>query len=320
MKKILWIFASAILLSNLFISTGCGDDTTTTKLGPLVSVTSSASLTVEPGAEYTVTVKGEKGDGALSSLKIQEDGALISIDRVVDVDNTGGGSNTNLVTGTSVDGFTWDIKLEAPAAEADYTITFILEDANGLTDNVDVALTVKKAATALTNTIKGSNIQLWNQAGPAGRGGIDLDDGSSTGTKLSNSGDPTIDQSYLDAELRDMGIDSLAGSGDNWRRRVASINGTNVRFAGNTSSLTDFNFDNIVSKEAVKDLYDKATDLSATLPNWGSFKVSNKVAEGDIFVVYKSSNSTYYLVVVNSIVETTTLADNTDHYVVSIKY
>ena len=146
---------------------------------------------------------------------------------------------------------------------------------------------------------------------PRGEGAIDLDNGGSTGTSDGN------------AELRDMGIDSLAGSGNNWRRRIGGINGTTVRYAGNIG----VDFGAVASKEAIVALYNDAAELTTAstisdgnIDVWGDFKVSDTVNVGDVFVVYKSSSATYYLVVVNSVTENTTLGDNTDKYNVSIKY
>ena len=79
-------------------------------------------------------------------------------------------------------------------------------------------------------------------------------------------------------------------------------------------------FDKVASKESIVSYYDNAADLTGTLPNWGTFKVSEKVNEGDVFAVYKSDGSVYYLVKVDVITETTALMDNTDNYRVSIKY
>jgi hypothetical protein len=122
-----------------------------------------------------------------------------------------------------------------------------------------------------------------------------------------------------------MGIDSLAGSGDNWRRRIGGINGTEVRYVGNTSSSAEFA--SVASKEAIVAAFDGGDDLITAstiatdhLDVWGNFKVSEVVSQGDVFAIYKSSSNTYYLVVVNNVVETTNLGDNTDHYNVSIKY
>jgi hypothetical protein len=306
MKKILWIFSSALLLSVAVFTTGCGEDDTTTDLSPIISITAGpAPLSVVAGVGTTVNVSVEatKGTKALKSLTVYEGDTKLPLN---DVTLDG---NPLLIT-TPTDVMTWDIGINVQANAGKATYRIVIEDEGGLTDEASFDITVEEA---ISETITGVNINLWNQAGPAGKGAIDLDNGASTGT------------SDLAAELRDMGIDSLAGSGDNWRRRIGGINGTEVRYVGNTSGSADFGA--VASKEAIIALFDGAEDLITAntistqgLSVWGNFKVSDVVAQGDVFAVYKSSNSTYYLVVVNNIIETTTLGDNEDLYNVSIKY
>ncbi len=306
MKKFLWIFSSALLLSVAFLSTGCGEDETTTDLSPIISITDGPTpQTVVAGVGTTVTVSVEatKGTKALKSLTVYEGDTKLSLDEIT-LDG-----NPLLIT-TPTDVMTWDIGIEVLADAGKATYRIVVEDEGGLTDEATFEITVEEA---IEETIEGVNINLWNQAGPAGTGAIDLDTGGGTGT------------SDVAAELRDMGIDSLAGSGDNWRRRIGGINGTEVRYVGNTSGSADFGA--VASKEAIVALFDGGDDLitantisTGNIDVWGTFKVSDVVTQGDVFAVYKSSSSTYYLVVVNSVTETTTLGDNDDHYNVSIKY
>lgn len=181
----------------------------------------------------------------------------------------------------------------------------VVGDDGGLEDEASFDVTVEAP---IENTLTGV---LFNAAGPAGTGGLDLDTGNGTGSSATES------------ELRDMGIDSLAGSGDNWRRRIGGINGANIRFAGNGT----VEFGDVASKEAIVALYDGADELQAAntyttgnIDKWGNFKVSGTVQIGDVFVVYKSSTETYYLVEVTDVEENTGLGDNDDNYTLSIKY
>lgn len=314
MKKILWIFASVLLLSSLFVSTGCGDDEGTgTDLSPLVILKTgdTENVVVGPNATVSVTVEATKGTNPLKSLTVLENNVKVNLDRL-SIDGSAAAANPVLIV-SPTDVMTWTITIVAHDDFDERLYTVRVEDDKGLSDEVEFKINVIQG---IEETITGATIRLWNAAGPVGRGGIDLDNGQSTGTRLTTSGD----DSYLAAELRDMGIDSLAGSGDNWRRRVAGINGTDVRFLGNVSSLTDFNFDNIDTKETIEKLFDEANNLTGTLPTWGSFKVSQPVSVGDVFVVRRNTDGRHYLVEVESIFETTALADNEDYYRVSIKY
>lgn len=315
MKKILSIFSSALLLSLAIFSTGCGeDDPIVNDLSPIVAVTAGptpANVVAGAGTFVTVTVQATKGTQALKAVTVYEGSTKLSIDDFK-VDGVLASGNPTLIT-SPTDAMEWEISVKVNAAAGEATYSVKVEDAGGLSDEASFNVTVE---TALSATIGDATINLWNQAGPAGRGAIDLDNGASTGTK---TGD------YLLAELRDMGIDSLAGSGDNWRRRIGGINGTEVKYAGNVGTGVDFSA--VASKEAIAAIFTNATVLNTAstittgnIAVWGNFKVSDKVNQGDVFAVYKSSTSTYYLVVVNSITETTALGDNEDKYNVTIKY
>lgn len=315
MKNLLKIISGFFVVATIFSSVGCGEDGTGgtgTDIAPLVQLLDGpnpGSTITELSGVITIKVDATKGTSALKTVTISEGGTKVDLSRIEYV-GVSGSANPLLLSGADKDGFTYEIKITAQDTYDKRTYSVKVEDEVGLSDEVSFDVTiVEPIEKSLTGV-------LWNQGGPAGRGGIDLEDGSSTGTKMSSTGDPAVDTSYLRAEMRDMGIDSLAGSGDNWRRRIAAINGNEVRFLGN--SLPDFNFDNITTKEAIQTAFDAAAPFTETLPNWGSFTVSHQVAEGDIFVVKNSER--YYLIMVDVIVETTILGDNEDHYEVSIKY
>ncbi len=316
MKNLVKIIPFVMFLAVIFTSAGCGEDGTgggtVNDIAPLVQLVDGpnpGNVITELNGTISVTVDVTKGTSPLNTLTVLENGTKLDLSRIEFV-GVGGSANPLLITGTDKDGFNWEIRIQAQNAYDTRTYTIKVEDEAGLSDEVSFDITIVEP---IEKSLTGI---LWNQGGPAGKGGIDLDDGSSTGTKLSSTGDPAVDTSYLRAEMRDMGIDSLAGSGDNWRRRIASINGTEVRFLGN--SLPDFNFDNVTTKEAIVSAFEAAAPLTETLPNWGSFTVSHEVAEGDIFVVKKGGK--YYLVKVDLVVETMVLGDNSDHYEVSVKY
>ena len=59
---------------------------------------------------------------------------------------------------------------------------------------------------------------LFNQAGPSGTGGLDLDTGASLGSTNAN------------VEVRDMGIDTALPLANNWRQKIAGVNGTEIRY------------------------------------------------------------------------------------------
>ncbi|MBK8563630.1 MAG: hypothetical protein IPN76_09870 [Saprospiraceae bacterium] len=309
MKKILWIFSSAILLSTAILSTGCGDEgTDDPKLTPVVVITDGpdpATVVEDAGTIVTVTVEATKGTDALKSVTVYEGNTKVSIDDLT-IDGVDAVANPILIT-SPTDVMTWDIGVHVHAAAGTATYRVVVGDDGGLEDEASFDVTVEAA---IENTLTGV---LLNAAGPAGTGGLDLDTGIGTGS------------SAVESELRDMGIDSIAGSGDNWRRRIGGINGANIRYAGNGT----VEFGDVASKEAIVALYDGADELQAAsnytaagdgIDKWGNYKVSDTVQIGDVFVVYKSSTEVYYLVEVTDIEENTVLGTNTDNYTLSIKY
>lgn len=313
MKKLLWIFASAMLLSNLFLSTGCGTDDPVITTAPTTTIESSDEVTVLEGAEFTVTVKVAKGSGTLTELAIQQDAVNIDLDQVVDVNNQGGGAVRNTVPTADADGFTWDIVLKAPATAGDYVISFVATDANGKTSSADVGLTVE---TGITKTLTAK--LLYNQGGGVGKGALDLDEGLSTG--VASTGQTTPDQ----AEIRDCGIDSTSMTSQSWRMQITYVNGTDLRYVG--QSTPESTFDDINSEEAITRIFNAATPVSAEpitgdgtgTSTWGSYKVSEVVKEGDIFAAQKAGGTRTYLFRVEKV--NVTNNNNEDNYELTIKY
>jgi hypothetical protein len=304
MKKFLSIFSSVLLLSIAFLNTGCEDDPVVDPIGPDFDVTDPlpASVVEEAGTFVLVTVTGSKGTEDLESITVYEGSTKLSIDDFT-VDGTLAAANPFTVDATTVD-HEIGIKVNAPAGTATYTIT--LTDKGGLTHEHDVVVNVEAK---LTQSLTGV---LFNSAGQAGTGGLDLDSGDGTGS------------SNIEAEIRDMGIDSFStNEATEWRQRIGGINGAEVRFVG-TQGL-DSDFDAIASKEAVVGAFDGGLDFVAAstindggIDVWGNFKVSKKLEVGDIFAVQKGG--TYYLVLVEEVVVEPGTNNNLDHYTMAIKY
>jgi hypothetical protein len=312
MKKLLWIFASALLLSNLFVSTGCGEDETTnpTETGPKV-VVDAPETTVVIGQDETITFELDvtKGTNEVQSVEITEDGTKIDAARI-EISGISTANNPQLVPDADKNGFTWTITINVHDAYDERTYEVHVADSKGKDDHAEFKVKVEEA---ISTTIEGAQIRLWNQGGPAGFGAIDLDTGLGTGVGSNNPNGTTPAM----AELRDMGIDSSAASVDvNWRQRIAPMNNTIVKYLGN--AVADFGFDDVNSIEKIEAAFGQATAINETLPGWGSFKVSAVVQKNDIFLVQKADGSVTYFVYVNDVVETD--ADNEDYYLLSIKY
>jgi hypothetical protein len=307
MKKLLWIFASALLLSNVFLSTGCQeDDPIVNDLPPLVKVTDGTSeitsLVMTGSQVFTVYVEGTKGTKQLTTLTIKENGTTIDASRV-EVVGTGGGSGTLLVSGADKDGFDWQIKITSHTSFGEKEYTFTLADEGGLTDEASVDVTVQEP---LSKSLTGI---LLNQGGPAGQGALDLDDGKRTGVTTTGEVPPS------EGEIRDMGIDSSAMSLEvNWRQKIAGVNGCEIRKVG-VGAPEGFDFTKVDSKDQILAAFSTADAFTETL---NGIKVNTgKVQKNDVFVVKRPDNR-HYLVKVDNVVVTP--ADNQDKYELSIKY
>ncbi len=162
--------------------------------------------------------------------------------------------------------------------------------------------------TPLADTLNGV---LFNQAGPAGTGGLDLDTGEGTGSTASES------------EIRDMGLDcTIPAPGLNWRRQIGTINDADMR-AVDMTQVENFTFENVGSVEEIIGAYESGIDLAdgesincANTSTTAVTDVSEVLTAGDMFVVL--SNGRYYLIRIDEVNETD--MDNDDNYVISIKY
>lgn len=309
MKKILSIFSTTLLASALFLNTGCEDETTTdNKLAPLVTILDgpSAEVVVGQDATVTLTVEATKGTGELNALWVYEDGVKVGLERI-SIDGAPASANPVLIANPA-EVMSWEITINVQDAFDTRTFSVKVDDKNGLSDEVSFDVKVEEP---LEKSISGV---LWNQAGPAGRGALDLDEGLSTG--LTTNGETTPDQ----AEIRDCGIDSTNSVLQFWRKQITYVNGTELRYVG--TSVGDAGFGDILSKETVAAAFDAAAPVASTPvteggnPTWGSYKVSAVVKVGDIFAVKKPSRT--YLLRIDDIVETGD--NNLDNYEISIKY
>ena len=343
MTKFFLKFSGIALLLAVMIATGCQeDDPIVDPIGPditLVSESGFVSSDVElfEGDAFSVKLSLEKGDNPLQTLSMTVDGVepkgteLSGYVTSLTIDGTTQtAQNPQLITGTAKDGSTWEYELVPAGLAVDESATFAFRvtDESGLSASVSFKVTiVPPPGTPIEMTITGA---LLNQAGPAGTGGIDLDTGDGTGTRMSSTGDPAVDNSYLQAELEDEGInrDITPVGSANWRRQISSINGTVVRQADLTKLPETFSFDNVETKEQIKDVFDTGAALTGddstcncTDSTFGE-EVSEPVEEGDIFVVKKEDK--YYLVRVDNIITVyigpNEPGNNDDKYELSIKY
>ncbi|HHM21039.1 MAG TPA: hypothetical protein ENJ20_03350 [Bacteroidetes bacterium] len=321
MKKILSFLAASLLLLNLFVITGCEDEPTTpdVKDPPVLSIGSSSdvveggTITVAPSTSVAVQLIGTAGTDGLKSISFKENGTDMDLDRL-DVAGLTIGSATHLLEGTSDEnGFTWDMTVTASDTPGTYDYSVTLTDAGGLSSSTNFTIVVENPTTPLDATLMGV---LFNQAGPAGRGAIDLQTGNTTGI---STADPTTGTTPDMAELRDMGIDPTIDPAveENWRMQVTSVNGTEVRILIDPST-ENFDFDLVDNKEAIAAEWAAANILpNQEMINGVSHDVSDPVVAGDIFLV-RDADGNIFLIRVDSV--DPVFGSNEDSYTLSIKY
>ncbi|HFA51435.1 MAG TPA: hypothetical protein ENJ95_20675 [Bacteroidetes bacterium] len=322
MKKFLWIFAIALLGSTVIFTSGCTEDDPGggggggggVDLAPLLVITNSPVDTVQDqDATVTFTVEVTKGTEVLNSMTITEDGIKVDASRLT-IAGIATANNPQLITGTDTEGLTWDITLNVQDAYDTRTYEVSVEDKGGKSDSETFDITVVEPVVTTPLDIEISGV-LFNQAGPAGKGAIDLDSGNTTGI---SSADPVTGTQPEDAELRDMGIDSSIDPAvaENWRGQIAGVNNSIVRKI-NTPSAENFTFDVVTTKEQIAAEWDAADSLPNTELVGGVMTgVSDPVVAGDMFIV-EDQNLRLFLIRVDEV--NPVMGSNGDNYVISIK-
>ena len=319
-------FSGVAILLTLLIATGCEEDTVDpiNQLPPAVSLVdgvgfTSTDATLAPGETFTVSVEILTGDNPIESFTFLVDGIAVSntdignyyangefeIDGSVETAN-----NPVILFGDAKQGASIVIEV-VPFGQMDgevRTYTFEATDEAGNIGTVSLDITVVDPTTPIDATLTGV---LFNQAGPTGTGGLDLDNGEGTGS------------ADAEAEIRDLGLDcTIPAPGLNWRRQIGTVNGADMVKVDETQ-VENFTFDNVSVKEEIEAAYATGTALSdgasvscSTGNETPVTDVTEELVVGDMFVVL--ANDTHYLIRIDAINETDD--SNADNYELSIKY
>lgn len=313
MKKLFFLFALTGLTALTLTNSGCNPDEPVV-VGPSLDLLAqspdgattyfTADFTINDTATYVpFGLSAEKGSGDLKTLTIMEDGVNVPVERLIMKDLRTGNSltvnNPMLLLGDLVNGFEIEVLLDVHDEFATHNYTFEVADVNDKTASQSIAITAEFGGTPLDMTLTGV---LLNQAGPAGQGGLDLDDGSSTGTQPSDT----------NAEIKDNGIDLSLPNDQNWLRQISPMNGSEMRVPG-AGFPSDFDFANVATKEEIQAFFDDGDPLPTEV---NGTPASNPVEVGDIFFVKRDDR--YYLLEVTDV--TVTPSDNSDSYTFNIKY
>ncbi len=232
-----------------------------------------------------------KGSGKIVSVEVQENGVKIADVTRLSFDGKAFTTNPETLAGPVTDGFTSkSVGIKLPTAAGRYKYTFIFKDEFGLaTQKTDYVVNV---GTPTTFMKVGA---LFNQAGPAGTGGLDLDGALGTGS------------GSLEAEVADLGIDGSMPNASNWKQQIKGVNGTELKVLKKADFDINFSLANVKLVDQIAALH---TNVKAKSVD------GQKIVKDDVITAKKGSK--YYIFVVTDVV--VTAADNNDKYQVDIKW
>lgn len=270
---------------------------------PVVEIGGSGTIPdVPPGGLFQIPLTVGAGTFPLSSITVLENGVPIAdfANRLF-YDDIGNPFTTNpyLLPAEDVNGFMRTIFIRAGEEAGTNTYTVQLaDDAGNITENsFDVVTGIAGTPTTLLQGV------LFNAAGPAGTGGLDLDTGNGTGSSDALS------------EIRDQGIDIGQSNDVNWIKKIAAINGSSMVFLspGNGGLSETFTFASVEVKEQIAEVFTSGVTLNTDADgNPESFFME----VGDMYALER--DGTYYLFVVREINETPD--NNDDNYVIDIQF
>lgn len=263
---------------------------TTDGTPPTLEINGSETVNVNPGSLNLINITATQGTGLIASLAVELNGELMDI-AGLEIDDLPFNSNPQGL-GEGFDmGFDMSkLQIRAPQTSGTYVLKLTLTDEFGLSSTDEMTLVVGTPLEMLEGV-------LLNSAGPAGTGGLDLDNGMSTGSSDAN------------AEIRDQGINGDLPADVNWIRKIAGVNGATVGYLrANEGGLSEgFSWESIDSKETLAGLVNAGVGFANG--------ESNEVQVGDMFIVQANGN-VYALLTTAVNVKAT---DNSDNYVFTIK-
>ncbi|MEL6670880.1 MAG: hypothetical protein AAFR61_01775 [Bacteroidota bacterium] len=258
--------------------------------GPTLEFLSTSAVadgdTVMPGTAIQIQISAQAGDGPMTRIEVQEDGAAMETSRLM-FDGFAAGSNPSPLGSGDATSLNWTIDITTDTERGVlHTYTVIVTDSAGLTDEFSFDLfTMAGIPVTSLNTVL-----LLNAGGPAGTGGVDLHTGTGTGSE------------DAEADIKDKGLDLGASSNaENWYQQIMPVQatGSDLRLPA-----AGFEFDNVTVSEEIAVAFDAATSINE----------SDKVAIGDVFLVL--SQGTYFAIKVTNI--TVTVDDNADNYELTV--
>ena len=267
-------------------------------VNPSLDVTSSMDIEVDPSSLIGINMKLIMGTYDLASLGVYQNEVLIDdLSRLYYADlSTNFNGNPHLLPDGDKDGAEITLYLKVQDTPGNEAYRIVLTDVEGNSVPFEFNVITATPVSEITGV-------LFNAAGPAGTGGLDLDEGVGTGS------------SSVLAEIKDEGINTDLPVASNWRKSISSVNGSIIRSlkAGENGLSETFTYEDVTAKETVAAIFENGSAL--TLTNAGGDLISASINEGDMFSIQNGDKT--YLIIIRQVNETA--ADNGDNYVIDIK-
>ncbi len=289
--RLLQKYTLGLLFFAVLFMTACNEDDTVvvdpTMTATYENFTDGDILQIGDTLEFTLEALAGTED--LANLVFFEDGSRLDNweDRLF-INEEAANTNALPLSGNAVDGFTWEIDLIVDSVPGEHEVVVEIKDTEG-----NPASIMFTYSSSNIDTLMGV---LFNQGGPEGTGGLDLDTGEGTGTVLPDD---------ANAEIRDQGIDNTRPVTDNWIQRIAPFDDAEM-----ASLPSEFDYASVATQSEIISAFESGT----LFPDGGE---SDVVQEGDVFAV--KDNDKYYLILITEVVVTNEAFNNDDHYVIDIK-
>lgn len=255
---------------------------------PVLVINGSESISVMPGILNIVNITATRGTGLINEIAVYMNDQIVDI-AGLEIDGVAFNGNPQpLGDGFDVGFDMSKLQIRVPEETGTYILRITIADEFGLSSSDEITLIVGTPLSSIEGV-------LLNAAGPAGTGGLDLDNGMSTGSGDSN------------AEIKDLGINGQSAD-INWIRKIAGVNGATIKYLrANEGGLTEgFSWSSIDSKETLAGLVDNGVGFDNG--------ESDEVQVGDIFIV-QANGKVYGLLTTAVNIKAT---DNSDNYVFTI--
>ncbi|MEM9822496.1 MAG: hypothetical protein AAF985_15545 [Bacteroidota bacterium] len=283
--------------SSVSITITIADDPPTVAL-----VNSSGSINAAPGSLVAVKVNATPGSRRLNTIAVWENGVAINDLSRIQFKGVEFTANPLTLEETDKDGFTEaEVLIRAvDAGGVTNTYTILIEDEGfsaAESESFDIV-----SGTPLTMTLDGI---LFNAGGPGGTGGINLKTGEGTGSNAD------------EAQLHDEGIDVNLAADVNWIQRISGeSNGSEVKLVDTSVLPEGFSFASVSSVEEITGAHDSGNAFTNT--NDDGELVSWLVEVGDLYTVKNGDD--IFLIEIREVNIKPDMGDNSDNYVIDIKY